>query len=132
MKRPLLISLFSILHLLIAALNIMFAARFLFIPRESIRVLLFQDAAQSLGSLELPVLVGIPILIALVTFSIGLGLWRLKRWARIAALCLAVLGIIIALLTLQSQHLLSIMQLGMNVLIVLYLGFSKEVKKAFA
>ncbi|MEK6973997.1 MAG: hypothetical protein AABW41_02055 [Nanoarchaeota archaeon] len=67
------------------------------------------------------------IISAIIGFFIANGLSRLKNWARITAIVFAILGLINGLFTLP----IGILNLLISGLILWYLGFNEEVKKAF-
>lgn len=67
------------------------------------------------------------IISAIIGFFIANGLSRLKNWARIAVMVFAVLGLINGLFTLP----IGILNLLISGLILWYLGFNKDAKKAF-
>jgi lysylphosphatidylglycerol synthetase-like protein (DUF2156 family) len=69
----------------------------------------------------------------LIAFSVflaftGYGLWKLKNWARVAAIAISILGILFSFGFLIP---LGIIKIIVNALIIYYLGFSKEGKKVF-
>lgn len=72
------------------------------------------------------------LLIAVLNFFIGRGLWKGKNWSRIVAIIFAIIGLIgsIWLLFLQGEW-NGIIWLVMNGLIGAYLIFSRKVKEAF-
>lgn len=75
----------------------------------------------------------VSILLAILGFFVGRGLWRMAKWARIVAMVLAAIGVIFGILGLVAGGAGSgILQLLISGGILYYLGFSKECKQAFA
>jgi hypothetical protein len=71
--------------------------------------------------------------LAVLSFFVGFGLWKGKKWARIVAIIFAVLGVLLALIgMLQGQIVSNILGLVISAGIGAYLLFSKSVKAAFA
>jgi uncharacterized membrane protein (DUF2068 family) len=71
------------------------------------------------------------LLFSVLDFFIGKGLWKGKNWARILTIVLSSIGAFFSLISLFSGSFTSIISLLIEAAIVGYLGFSKEVKKAF-
>ena len=72
------------------------------------------------------------IVLAVLYFFMGMGLWKGQNWARIVAIIFAVLGVISGLLSVFSGNYGSIVSLVIAAVIGYYLWFNKEVKAAFA
>ncbi|MEM0465757.1 MAG: hypothetical protein QXW97_03600 [Candidatus Pacearchaeota archaeon] len=76
--------------------------------------------------------------IGVLSFFIGLGLWKAKKWARIVAIIFACLGVLSAILGIISSNMstsiivMNSVSLIINGLIGGYLLFSKKVKEAFS
>jgi uncharacterized membrane protein (DUF2068 family) len=72
------------------------------------------------------------VALSILIFFVGRGLWKLKQWARIAAIILSILMIvyIIYLITLGFR-VMRIIHLAIHAIIIVYLIFDKEVKKVF-
>jgi uncharacterized membrane protein (DUF2068 family) len=75
----------------------------------------------------------IMILMGILFFFVGKGLWKGKNWARWVAIVLAIIGIIIAIASMFSPKGIAsnIVSLIINLIIGGYLLFSKGVKSAF-
>lgn len=73
----------------------------------------------------------IMIAFAVLYFFIGRGLWKGQNWARIVAIILSVLGLISALFSIATAVSSSVISLIINIVIIWYLGFKPNVKKAF-
>ncbi len=69
------------------------------------------------------------LVIGLICFIIGLGLLRRKNWARILAIIVSALILIFTIFFIGTIG--SIISIAVNGLIVLYLIFSRRVKRAF-
>jgi hypothetical protein len=69
---------------------------------------------------------------AVLSFFIGRGLWHGKNWARILAIIFGCLGVLSGLGSIAKGSGGSYVSLIINLVIVLYLWLTKEVKMAFA
>jgi len=69
--------------------------------------------------------------VAVIEFFTARGLWKGRKWARITAIILSVVGILISLSYLKSAVLVGILLLAVNAAIILYLLINKEAKQAF-
>jgi len=92
-------------------------------------------------SIALLLIVGVGILLiafGVLSFFVGKSLWKAKKWARIAAIILAALGVIVVILSLipGGRIKMNISSLIINLVIqgfiIGYLLFSKKVKETFA
>ena len=72
------------------------------------------------------------IVMAIVDFFIGRGLWKGMNWARILAVIFAVIGLISSLINLIGGDFTQIFSLVIDGLIGWYLWFNVNVKKAFS
>ena len=71
--------------------------------------------------------------LAVLSFFVGRGLWKGKKWARIVAIIFAVLGVLLAVLGMvQGQVAGNVVSLVISAAIGGYLWFSSGVKAAFA
>ena len=71
--------------------------------------------------------------LAVLSFFVGRGLWKGKKWSRIVAIIFAVLGVLFALVgMIQGQVASNIIGLVISAAIGGYLLFSSSVKSAFA
>jgi uncharacterized membrane protein (DUF2068 family) len=70
---------------------------------------------------------------AVLNFFLGKALWKLKAWARIVSIFLAVLGLLYLAyyILLGGFGFVSLVFLVINVAIAVYLVFDKEAKKIF-
>jgi len=66
-----------------------------------------------------------------LSFFIGRGLWKAKKWARIIVIVFSVIGVLIGLASLAKISFGGIVQLAISGTIGGYLIFSKKVKGAF-
>jgi len=70
---------------------------------------------------------------AILSFFIGRGLWKLKKWARVLVIIFSFLGVLMAIISIIAGGIPSgIFSLAVEGLIGGYLLFSKEVKQTFA
>ena len=95
------------------------------------------DLAKSTLELTMAVLKGLTyigivlIILGVIYFFIGRGLWKGKNWARIVESVFSVLGLILSLSSLFSGNFFSIFSILINGLIAWYLLFNKNVLIAF-
>lgn len=91
-------------------------------------------AAQSM----IPIIVGAIIcwyfLGAVIYLILGIGLWKLKRWARIITIILSILSVAASLFVIGAifSNWMSATKFIATIIIAVYLLFSKEIKEAFA
>lgn len=79
-----------------------------------------------------PISVGISFLLIAIIFAfLGLYLWKMKNWVRIAHLVIYGLLLILGIISLISGSLYSIIDVLIEALIIWYLGFNKNVIKMF-
>jgi len=72
------------------------------------------------------------IILAVLSFFIGMSLWKLHNWARIVTIVLSSLSILSSLFSIvQNGIARSLISIIINGAIVCYLVMSKEVKTAF-
>ena len=79
------------------------------------------------------IIAGIVMLVfGILWFFIGRGLWKGKKWARIFAIILSILGILIGVYSMVQGSIISnLFGVVLNFIISLYLLFSNKVKEAF-
>jgi len=65
-----------------------------------------------------------------LSFFIGRGLWKIKKWARTLVIVFSCIGVLIGIFSISSGF-VAVVQLAISGGIGGYLIFSKEVKKAF-
>ena len=70
--------------------------------------------------------------LAVVNTWVGIGLWKGRNWARIVALVFACLGLANQLFSLGNGKSSGIITLIIHGVIIWYLGFNKDIKKAFS
>jgi hypothetical protein len=77
---------------------------------------------------------------AVVTGLLGLGMWRLKNWARVITMILAGVSVVVVVVrmvgTLQQMQtagvVLTLVRVGLCLLVLWYLGWSSSARAAFA
>lgn len=69
---------------------------------------------------------------AVLDYFIARGLWLGQEWTRIVVLIVAAIGAIGSLIALFAGDFTSILSIAINGLVIYYLGFIPEVKKAFS
>jgi hypothetical protein len=135
-NAPLGVKIISVLHYILTGIYALFGI-FIIIYSKSLATNI-ADSASLLSSDVAGITV---ILIIFSVFLIGVGvleffvargLWRVKQWARILAIILAILGTVSAIYSLIVNFKYSqIVQLLIDSAIGIYLLFSEEVKEAF-
>lgn len=99
-------------------------------------VSLIADSTPELASIitgPIFIILGIIIIgIGILSFFVGRGLWKLKSWARILAIILAILCVVYTVYTIiKSFAFMQLIDLIIGGFIAIYLIFSNEAKKAF-
>ena len=89
-----------------------------------------------MGSLGPGLIVALGIIfiaIGVFGFFVGMGLWKLKQWARIAVIVLSLISVISSLygLVMMKSIVSNIITILINGAIAYYLIFVKEAKEAF-
>ena len=70
---------------------------------------------------------------AVLSFFVGMGLWKGRKWSRIVAIVFAVLGVLLAVVGMvQGQIASNIVSLAISAAVGGYLLFSSDVKSAFS
>jgi uncharacterized BrkB/YihY/UPF0761 family membrane protein len=134
-KVPIGVQIISVLYYIGAVLCVL--CGILFIVGANAIVAALIDAVPELESMGvgagLFIFFGIVLIgLSVLSFFVGRGLWKLKRWAKILAIILAILGVISAVYSIiKDYNFGDIINILLNVVIGAYLIFSKEVKKAF-
>ncbi|MBI2448910.1 hypothetical protein HYV49_01300 [Candidatus Pacearchaeota archaeon] len=110
-------------------------------------VLFLISGILSIAGIGLPEEVGVPqlgrgfeifggvvsIILAVLVFLVGMGLWRGKRWTWITAIVLSVIGIITSLIGMVGGSVLgNLIGLIIYVAIGAYLLFNKDAKSVFS
>jgi len=78
-----------------------------------------------------PVAVFISILVNLFVVIVGIFLWLGENWARIAAIVLSTITVINCIAYLFIGNFFAVINLIINLIILIYLSFSKDVREAF-
>ena len=130
MNMPVGVKIISVLYYIGAALELIFGILF-FVGAGTIAKQF--PLLGALGS-GLFIVGGIILLgLAVLSFFVGKGLWKGKKWSRIVAIIFAILGVLFALLGMvQGQVASNIISLIISAAIGGYLLFSSSVKSAFA
>jgi len=71
------------------------------------------------------------IALAVLTFFVGRGLWKVKPWARMTAIVIAILMIIMAIVEIFQGQVDALLSFAIQLIIAGYLLFNKEVKRIF-
>jgi len=79
----------------------------------------------ALGATFLALSAVLSALLTLLYFYVGKGLWDCRHWARITAIVLAFIGVLVSLVPPQ------LLSLVISILIIWYLGFRKGAGKPF-
>ena len=120
----------SVLYYIGAAFELLFAV-LLFVGAGTIASKI--PIIGAIGS-GLFIVVGVVLIgLAVLSFFVGRGLWKARKWARIVAIIFAVLGVLFAILGMvQGQVAGNIVGLVISGAVGGYLWFSSSVKAAFA
>jgi len=107
-----------------------------FIIGANMLVSLVVDSTPEIASIitgPIFIIIGIILIgIGVLSFFVGRGLWKLKPWARILAIILAIVCIIYTVYTMiKSFAFIQIIDLIIGGFIAIYLIFGNEAKKAF-
>jgi len=78
-----------------------------------------------------PVAVFISILVNLFVVIVGIFLWLGENWARIAAIVLSSITVFNCIAYLLMGNFFAVINLILNMIILIYLSFSKDVREAF-
>jgi len=71
------------------------------------------------------------IIAGIVNAFTGRGLWKLKNWARILAMIIAIIGVVQNIVPVFAGNLSAIFVIAVDILIVYVLGFKEDVKILF-
>jgi uncharacterized membrane protein (DUF2068 family) len=132
------IKIISVVYYIAAALWVLLGLLIMIGPNQAVTYLVTTfpalETMMSYGLLvAVSIIVGAIIMIlGILIFLIGQGLWRLKPWARITAVVFSSLGVISAIESMITGfHLGLIIALAIHAAIIVYLIFIKEAKEAF-
>ncbi len=136
---PTTIKVISILYYIAAALFVFMGLVIIIGSKPMASSIVTSNPGMGLDSIPLGALATIVIVIGVVMlgisvfcFFIGRGIWRTKKWARITAIILSILGIISAVFSIFiGFKYTQIISLIIDIFIAVYLLFSKEAKIAF-
>lgn len=122
----------SVLYYIGAVLELLFAI-LLFVGAGFVSQIPGLSILGALGTGLFVVMGVILIGLAVLSFFVARGLWKVQKWARIVAIIFSALGVLMALLGMvQGQIASNIISLVISGAIGGYLLFSKDVKAAFA
>jgi uncharacterized membrane protein len=141
-KVPLGIKLIAVLFLIMAVLSVVNGVIYT-LGRTEIASALQEEILQSgadSASVQsmIPIIVwgiiGVYFLGGVIYLVLGIGLWKIKRWARITTIILAILSIAVGLFAIKVifSDWMSAAKFVATIIIAAYLLFSKEIKNAFA
>jgi len=130
-KIPVGVQIISILHYIGAGLSTLFGLM-LILSAEYLSAIFSAELELVFASTFFTISGIVFIGLGILSFFIGRGLWKLRNWGRILAIIFMVLNIIYIILSMVSGFIAAqIMLLIIDLVIVGYLTFDKEVKKAF-
>lgn len=133
-KMPVGVQIISVYYYLLAAFYVIIGL-FVILGANAIATLLVEaspDLAAVLTGSLMTILGVVLIGFAVLCFFIGRGLWKLKAWAKIVTIILALIGIIGIVYTIISGFgWFQIIRLAINGAIAWYLLFCKEAKGVF-
>jgi len=132
-KRPIIVSILSILVIIGAIFEIVAGGMLLLVGITGVKS--STDIIAGI-SILLIILAIFFLILGIIGIFVGWGLWKGKNWARIAYIIIGTLGLLISLTsTIMSPTITSILTgiVGMvlPILIISYLLFSKKVKSYF-
>ena len=78
-----------------------------------------------------PAAVFISVIVNIFVIIVGVFLWLGENWARIAAIILSLITILNCFAFLLMGNFFAVINLGLNVIILIYLSLSKNVRDAF-
>lgn len=139
MLIPLGVKIISILNYCLAVIMLLAAIALLFLGTTVLAVLNIEESLGIEGTVGFAILGGLSLfflLLAVLGFFIGRGLWKGQNWARIVVIVFAVLGIFTGLGSLLLGKYESIVglifDLTVDLLVGGYLLFNQKVRSAFA
>jgi uncharacterized membrane protein (DUF2068 family) len=71
------------------------------------------------------------LVLGILGFFVGRGLQRIQKWARIVTIILIGINVMMSVYDFIKGDLFEILDIVLSLIIIIYLLFSKEVKKAF-
>jgi hypothetical protein len=86
---------------------------------------------QKFGNNIFYIFAGIMITLAVIFSIIVYGLIKRKNWARLTAIIISIIFVVGGILSILENNLISIINLVVNFIIVIYLLFKKSVKNTF-
>jgi hypothetical protein len=130
-KVPVGVQVISVLYYIAAALSLI--AGIAFIAGANYIITLIPELTTAGIGAELFIALGIILIImSVLVLFIGIGLWKLKPWARIVAVIISILGIVLAIYSMIKGFMWGdIVKLVIHGLIVWYLIYNKESVRAF-
>ena len=133
-KIPVGVQIISVLYY-IAAVVCVLTGLLLAIGANAIVSLLVSSAPELESIITGGLVIGLGILLVLLgvlAFFVGRALWKLKQWARILAIIVAIVGVAFAVYSMiKGFAFMQVIKLAIHAAIGIYLIFSKEVKEAF-
>ena len=141
---PVGVKIISILYYLLAIFSIFFTigiiAKYEFIGLYAIFFTIFFIISSAVAGLEFFSFIGLPnfintLIIAILTFFVGWGLWRVQNWTRIVAIILVSLSFLISIINvfIGDPNILDLIISGLAFGIIWgYLFFNKKVREVFA
>jgi uncharacterized membrane protein (DUF2068 family) len=136
LESPLGVKVISIIYYILAGLYILFALFLIIFSNRLATSAVVSNALDysAIGTVAVVIIVfGIFLIgLAVLEFFVARGLWRVKNWARILAIILAIIGMVILVFSIMTKFgYTKIVNILIDLGIAVYLLFSREVKKAF-
>src|SRR3989344_5497998 len=128
-KIPGILKTIAIVHYILAGIYLLLAVVSIVMPDLIIG---FAPDVESLGALGIGVFVVTFLAFGILYIFIARGLWRIKNWARITAVILALFNIISAIISINTETIQSIISVIIYVAIAGYLLFDKRMKVMFS
>ncbi|MFA5745920.1 MAG: hypothetical protein WCX82_01900 [archaeon] len=137
-ERPLGIKIISTYYIIVSVLSFIVGILVTLFPEKiseytinSIQATQSSYSAAMFTPTVILIMGSIMVVVGIIGFVLGLGLWNMKKWARMLLIVFAVFGFFMALMGLTTGEFSNIVGLLINGFIAGYLIFCKDVKAVF-
>ena len=128
---PLGVKIISVLNYVNAVLSVLIGLLFIILALTNYNITI-PETGEQVSTIAIVVLSVLLIIVGVISFFIGRGLWKGQNWARITSIILSAIGVVFAAASLTTGGLSNAFGLVINVIVAGYLAFNKKVKKAFS